>query len=95
MEIRNMEDKDRAERLDNWLVEAATCARLALQLSEKAREQMERIHVGIGEKIDAQVGTMIDRLEAMEKDLRQAARDWTVECIQIEDAIIAYDGGAK
>lgn len=91
MEIRNAEDKDRAEMMDNYIVEAAGLARAALERLQEARARMEGVFTDLPEGISDKADELAEKIGELEREMRKAARDWTAECIRIEDAINAYD----
>lgn len=91
MEIRNDVDKDVAEATDNRLVKAADCARRAFGHLLDAWGALGDVSDDLPSEVTDRAEAMSKKIEELGKDLRKLARDWTAECIRIEDAINAYD----
>ena len=91
MEIKSEHDKDVAEATDNRLVKAADCARRAFGHLLDAWGALGDVSDDLPSEVTDRAEALSKKIEELGKDLRKLARDWTAECIRIEDAINDYN----
>ena len=89
--IRNADEKERAELVDNRLVEGAGFARDAFDRVYDAKSLLENIDTGIPNSISNRVDALIDTMESLEKELRQTIHELLAQRVAIEDEINAYE----
>ena len=90
MVLETKEDKILATGIANNMIKAAECARAALDFLWAAHDKMENVPLEVPDKTDKLADELIAEIETLTKKVAKAARDWSEESTQYEDAIMEY-----
>ena len=95
MEITTIDELQKAEQLDNNLINAANYASKAISLVLRARGEMEQISLDIPDDASGEADHMIDRLADLEEELKGVMDAWLRRSTEYEDAIKAFEAEIK
>ena len=95
MEITTIDELQKAEQLDNNLINAANYASKAISLVLRARGEMEQISLDIPDDASGEADQMIDMLSDLEEKLKGVMDAWLRRSTEYEDAIKAFEAEIK
>lgn len=95
MEITDVHELDKAEHLDNNIIQAANFAHKAADLVLRARSEMEQISLDVPDDAGELADKLIDQLSDLHDALKNAHDEWLRKSVEYEDAIKAFEAEIK
>ena len=95
MEITDVHELEKAEHLDNNIIQAANYAHKAADLVLRARSEMEQISLDVPDDAGELADRLIDQLSDLYDALNKAQDEWLRKSVEYEDAIKVFEAEIK